>query len=102
MKSRIDITDEEREIVDKFLKTKYPPIYKTDNTDRILFLELVEFDVCAYLSGKKSISNEHYAYILSEYEKYLTQTDEAGFDDYAEEHFKLVRKLMEIFKKYYG
>ena len=34
----------EREVIQKFKLSKYPSIYKTDMTDNILFLELVDFD----------------------------------------------------------
>ena len=53
MKNRNSLTYEDREFVTRFIRMKYPPIYKTDNTDRILFVELVEFDVCPYLLGQK-------------------------------------------------
>lgn len=102
MKNRIRVTDEEKAIVNRFLDMKDPPIYKTDRTDRILFVELVDFDVCPYLLGKIRMDNEHYHYILNEYERYLMQTDNSLFDEYANEHFKLIVKLMGLFKKYYN
>ena len=101
MKNQISLTDKEREIVIKFINMKYPPVYKTDNTDRILFVELVEFDVCPYLLGKIRLNNEQYDHILTEYERYLAQTDDTLFDEYAREHFELIVKLIELFKKYY-
>ena len=102
MKKRSRLTYEEMEFVNGFIKMKYPPIYKTDKTDRILFVELVEFDVCSYLLGHRQIDVEQYCYILGEYEKYLSQTDISIFDEYAKEHFKIVVKLMDLFKKYYN
>jgi|GEM_PF-3113676 hypothetical protein len=101
MKNQIKLTDDEKEIVSNFIKMKYPPIYKTDSTDRILFVELVEFDVCPYLLGKIKLNNKSYRYILNEYTKYLMQTDASFFDEYAKEHFKLIVRLIDIFKKYY-
>ncbi len=84
------------------MRMKYPPIYKMDSTDRILFVELVEFDVCPYLLGKNQIDRKRYNYILNEYERYLSQTDILMFDDYAQEHFRLIVELIELFKKYYN
>ena len=101
MKNKINLTVDEKEVVVKFIRMKYPPIYKTDNTDRILFVELVEFDVCPYLLGKIRINDEQYSYIMNEYESYLMQTDNTMFDKYAQEHFKVIVKLINIFKKYY-
>ena len=101
MKNQI-VTDTERAVIDKFLTMKCPPIYKTDNTDRILFVETVEFDICQYLLGKRKIGNEQYSYIMNEYERFLTQTNSSAFDKYTNEHFKLIVKLVDIFKKYYS
>ncbi len=102
MKNEIKLTDEERKIVSMFVSMKYPPIYKTDKTDRILFVELVEFDVCPYLLGKGQINSEQYRHILDEYERYLVQTDNSVFDEYAKNHFKFMVKLIDLFKKYYA
>lgn len=101
MKDRNSLTYEDREFVTGFIRMKYPPIYKTDNTDRILFVELVEFDVCPYLLGQKQIDREQYSYILDEYERYLSQTDISIFDEYAKKHFRIMVKLIDLFKKYY-
>lgn len=101
MKNRNSLTDDEKEVVNRFMGMKYPSIYKTDNTDRILFVELVEFDVCPFLLGKSKIDDKQYNYIMNEYERYLTQTDNSLFDEYAKEHFELITKLIDLFKKYY-
>lgn len=37
MKNRNSLTYVDREFVTRFIRMKYPPIYKTDNTDRIFF-----------------------------------------------------------------
>ena len=102
MKNRNSLTYEDRELVTEFIRMKYPPIYKTDKTDRILFVELVDFDVCPYLLGQEQIDSEQYSYILNEYERYLSQTDISIFDEYAKEHFKIIVKLIDLFKKYYN
>lgn len=101
MKNKNKLTDEERELVTTFIKMKYPTIYKTDKTNRILFVELIDFDVCPYLLGRLKIDEKQYGYILDEYKRYLSQTDIALFDEYAKEHFKIMVKLIDLFKKYY-
>lgn len=102
MKNRNNLTYEEEKIVTGFIRMKYPSIYKTDKTDRILFIELMEFDVCPYLLGQKQITSEQYSYILDEYERYLSQTDISILDEYAKEHFRIILKLMDLFKKHYN
>ena len=101
MKDRKSLTYEEKEFVNSFIRMKYPTIYKTDKTDRILFVELVEFDVCPYLLGRRQMDSDQYSYILDEYKRYLTQTDISKFDEYAKEHFKIIVKLIDLFKRYY-
>lgn len=88
-------------LVDSFIRMKYPPIYKTDKTDRILFVELVEFDVCQYFLGRKQIKSEQYSYILNEYKRYLAQTDISMFDAYAKKHYRIIVELIDLFVKYY-
>ena len=61
----------------------------------------MEFDVCSYLLEQRQIDSEQYSYILDEYEKYLSQTDISIFDEYAKEHFKILVKLIDLFKKYF-
>ena len=39
---------------------------------------------------------------MNEYERFLTQTNSSVFDKYTNEHFKLIVKLVDIFKKYYS
>lgn len=102
MKIKNSLTASEREIVNKFVKMKYPAVYKTDKTDRILFVELVDFDVCPYLLGENRINKEQYNYILSEYERFLMQTDNSMSNGYEKDHYLCIIKLMELFKKYYS
>ena len=102
MKNRNKLTNEERELVIEFKNMKYPSIYKIDKTDRILFVELIDFDVCSYLLGKSSINCEKYSYICKEYERYLIQTDVSLFDEYTKVHYNFILKLMNLFKKYYS
>ena len=102
MKSRNRLTSEERELVAGFIGRKDPPVYKTDKTDRILFVELVQFDVCPYLLGKEQIDGEQYRYILDEYERYLSQTDISMLDEYAKDHFRMMVKIIDLFKEYYN
>ena len=45
---RFHVTNAERETIEHFKKLKYPAIYKLDDTDNILFIELVDFYVCSF------------------------------------------------------
>ena len=96
------ITNTEKKTIEHFKKLKYPAIYKLDATDNILFVELVDFDVCLFLLKGKRISYIQYKTILKEYKKYLAQVDLNSFDEYALMHYNIVVQIMEIFNKYYS
>lgn len=101
-KVKFNISKNEKETIMHFKKSKYPAIYKIDLTDNILFIELIDFDVCSLLLKGKSISHIQYEKIIEAYEKYLSQVNIECFDEYALVHYKDVIKIMDMFKKYYG
>lgn len=98
---KFKISEYEKEILLKFKNSSYPSIYKTDNTDNILFVELVDFDVCTYLLKGKQINKEMYDYIINSYEKFLSQAEIDTFDECTLSYYNNILKIMEIFKKYY-
>lgn len=97
---RFKISDNERELIRRFKNEKYPSIYKTDKTDNILFVELVDFDVCSALLKGRSIDDKQYKYVMEEYQRFLEQIDIDAFDESALAHYKDILQIMEIFKKY--
>lgn len=101
-KMKFKLSESEKEILHKFNKLSYPSIYKTDDTDNILFVETVDFDVCPILLKGKDISKESFNEIMMSYDKFLNKVNLENFDDYALEHYHLILEIMEIFKKYYG
>ena len=96
------MTREEHAIVVKFNDTLIPSVYKLDDTDRILFVEQVYFDVCDVLLQKRKINESYKKEILAEYNRYLDKTRPADFDDYALKHHELLKDVMSIFIKYYN
>ena len=95
------LSKEEKELINWFQKAKYPAVYKADQTDNILFIETVDFDVCSLLLAGKAITATRYKEIIEEYKKYLSQLDVKSFDEYALTHYCHTVKIMEMFKKYY-
>lgn len=94
------LLDSEILIIKEFKQSKIPSIYKTDNTDNILYVEHVDFDLCnELLKGKKvdytTIQNEIYMY-----SNFLSQISIIQFDKEAIEYFKLINSIFEIFLKY--
>lgn len=99
---KFQITDTEKATIAYFKKLKYPAIYKIDDTDNILFVELVDFDVCSWLLKGQSIDKTQYQQILQKYKNFLEQVKLDSFDEYALMHYNLVIQIMEIFKIYYN
>lgn len=97
---KFHLSHKEKELINHFRKLKYPAIYKTDRTDNILFIELVDFNVCSLLLNGEAINPIQYNEILSEYEKYLKQTDITSLDSYAIKHYDMVNQIMKMFVKY--
>ena len=100
------INENEKAIIMWFKKVKYPSIYKEDKTDLILFVEMVDFDVCKYLLegrnillGKKA-NRRYYEKIINEYQYFLKTIDISLFDDYAVQHYKAIISIMDMFIHY--
>ena len=91
----------EANIIREFRKLRYPAIYKIDNTDNILFVEMVDFDVCSFLLNGVTIDVSQYNEIIAQYHRFLRQIDIHSFDGYALEHYQLLNQIMKIFIKYY-
>lgn len=97
---KFNLSNEEKNLIYHFRKLKYPAVYKTDQTDNILFIELVDFNVCSLLLNGEAINPIQYNEILSEYKKYLKQIDITSLDSYAIKHYDMVNQIMKIFIKY--
>lgn len=98
---KITINQCERAIVECFKKLKYPAIYKLDDTDNILFVERVDFDICSRLLSGKMISDIQYREIIGEYKIFLSQVQLNQFDEYALIHYDILTYIMKLFEKYY-
>lgn len=102
MMKMLPLTDSEKALIHQYRDMKYPPIYKMDRTDRILFAELVDFSICAYLLGEETMDYAQYKDAMNEYERYLMQTDLVPFDAYTKKHYDFIVAIMDMFKKYYN
>ena len=99
MSYRISI--DEKKTVDQFQKLKIPPIFKMDVTERILFVEDVNFFVCKLLLKGKYIPNALYNEILERCDDFVTKSDINEFDDYALYYYNICLQVVEIMKRYY-
>lgn len=91
----------EKEIVMRFEKMRIPVMFKTDLTDRILFLEDINFIIRNVLLKNKIISDILYYETMSDYERFINNTDVKEFDDYTLDYFNMCVEIVQIIKKCY-
>ena len=90
------MTELEKEVLKKFLATKFPEHYKLDATDNILFLEYLNFDLCPCLLNRKPISRKTINYLLKQYSAFLAQTDVSEYDRDLIAYLSLVNNVVGI------
>ncbi|MBQ8433831.1 MAG: hypothetical protein IJX23_03380 [Clostridia bacterium] len=91
------VTDSEKLIIKKFQKIRIPSIYKMDDTDNLLYVEHVNFDLCEMLLRGKKVSKEYVQNEIEEYSVFLSQSAILDFNDVEKEYFKLLIEVVNIF-----
>ena len=94
------LTHEEILIVKKYQMLKIPTIYKMDDTDNLLFIEDVDFDICPALIKSKKFKQQEVEEITKKYATFLSQVSIVALDEDALYHFKVLNDVMSIFFKY--
>lgn len=94
------ITDAEKQMIKKFKKLSIPVIYKLDDTDNILYVEHVDFDLCKTLLRGKKVSKEVVQNEIENYSTFLAQSSILEFDAYTKEYFKLLIEIVNMFINY--
>jgi len=99
MRYRISI--DEKKIVEQFKNLRIPSIFKDDFTDRILFVEDVDFDVCTPLLKGKDIPDDFYNEMLERCDNFVAKSDDINeFDEYTLNYYNTCLQVVEIMKKY--
>ena len=70
------LTNNEKIIIKEFRQTRIPSAHKYDDTDNILYIEHVDFDLCDILLKNKKVSNEYVQNELKEFANFLTQLNQ--------------------------
>ena len=91
------ITSAEKILVERFQQLTIPPIYKMDDTDNLLYVEHVNYDLCGMLLRSKKVSKEYVQNEIEEYSAFLSQSSILNFDDDEKEYFKLLIEVVNIF-----
>lgn len=95
------LTSTELIILKEFQQTRIPSVYKFDNTDNILYVEHVDFDLCDILLKNKKVSKQYVQNEIKEFANFLAQLDVSNFDKDAKKHLYLLIEVVHIFIKSY-
>lgn len=93
------LTDNEKKILKKFQQAKIPSVYKLDDTDNILYVEHVDFDLCCMLLKNKKVNNEYVQNEIKAFSIFLSQLDVLTFDRFDRDHLNLLIEVVNIFIK---
>ncbi|MCI6508409.1 MAG: hypothetical protein PUH11_06290 [Bacilli bacterium] len=91
------LTDNEKKAIKLFQQTSIPSVYKLDNTDNILYIEHVNFDLCNMLLKNKKANIEYVQNEIKEYAKFLKQLDISSYDNDTKKHLILLTEVINIF-----
>ena len=91
------LTNNEKIIIKEFKDSRIPSIYKFDDTDNILYIEHVDFDLCNMLLIDEKVSNLYVQNELKEFARFLKQLDIKNYDSDAKEYLKLLLEVVNIF-----
>lgn len=94
------VNNEEKELIIKFQNMRIPSIFKTDNTDRILFVEDLSFFIANKMLKGQKISKVLYRETIADYESFIINTVVSNHDEYTLEYFNTCVRIVEIMKKY--
>ena len=93
------LTNIEKNIIKEFKDSRIPSIYKFDDTDNILYIEHVDFELCNMLLKNEKVSNLYIQNELKEFAIFLTQLDIKSYDSDAKRYLKLLFEVVNIFIK---
>ncbi len=91
------LTNNEKIIIKEFKDSRIPSIYKFDDTDNILYIEHVDFDLCNMLLINEKVSNLYVQNELKEFARFLKQLDIKNYDSDAKKYLKLLLEVVNIF-----
>lgn len=94
------LTDYEKTIIRRFQQIKIPSRYKLDNTDNILYIEHVDFDLCYILLQGRKVNREYVQNEIKEYSIFLSKLSILNYSEDEKMHLKLLIEVVNIFIKY--
>lgn len=93
------LTNNEKIVIKDFRQTRIPSTYKFDDTDNILYIEHVDFDLCDILLKNKKVSNDYVQNEFKELAKFLTQLNIKNYDKDDKKYLNLLLEVVSIFIK---
>ena len=91
------VTHTDKLVIQQFQKTSIPSVYILGDTDTILYIEHVDFDLCNILLKNKKMNIEYVQSEFKEYAKFLEQLDISSYDNDAKKYLVLLTEVINTF-----
>ncbi len=90
------LTKEEKTILKTFKDFRIPLIFKDDYIEHMLFIELLDFDICTYLLENKEITKKIFNEALNGYRYFMEDIDINKLDNDALKYYQMCKDVIRI------
>lgn len=96
---KYNLNYEEERLLKTFKTTKIPQIFKEDYIEHMLFIELLDFDICTFLLKDKEIIKKLYDEAIEGYNYFVEDIDIKKLDIDALKYYEMCQKIVRILKE---
>lgn len=97
---KYNLSSEEKIILKNFKSMRIPSIFKEEYIEHMLFIELVDFDICTYLLEEKKLPDSLYKTAMSDFDFFKNAVDVKKLEKEEYLYYKQCCEVMEIFKQH--
>lgn len=94
-----NLTKEEKSFLETFKKTRIPFIFRDDYIEHMLFIELLDFDICSFLLKDKEITTNLYSEAMNGYSYFMDDVDTKKLDKDALIYYEMCKDVIRILKE---
>ncbi len=94
-----NLNKKEKSILEEFKNSKIPEIFKDDYIEHMLFIELLDFDICSSLINNEDITISRYNEAIEGYNCFVEDIDIKKLDRDALKYYGMCKEIMLILKE---
>lgn len=94
------IDNVEKEILLNFKKSKIPEVFKFDYIEHMLFIELVDFEICTCILNGEKFSKDYYNSAMKDFILFKDIVETTKLNDEEMYYYEQCLRVMGIFEKY--